>query len=322
MLITDNDIVTLADLNAVDPEVGTLSKAMPNVPPITGPESVIRQAADHVCRMIESQWQNFSGYLMSPGNSANQVAAVMNVYSTSVTRPRFRQNMVVAIEPDPTKHHIRECIKYYSLYAMFRSQYHRKIDDRFGLKMNFYDGEYKRAWQRFQATGCPIVLSPLVCPGAVREYQAGTWGNSNVTAGSSGSTETGNEYDVVISYVGQAYTSWTKPNNSESAPSAIVTIQASEGQVLTVDISTLNPPNGNMPNVGTADGVYSPMPATGWLIYAAPTGQTPVLQTSSPIAIGTQSYTLPNAPVTNGQTVGVGQFPDYNYAWVRVLNRA
>jgi len=325
MLLTDNDIITLDDLQAVDPEVGLIEKNLPNVPPMVGPESIARQAADHVTRMIESQFQNFSGYLMSPGNSANQIAAVMNVYSTSVTRPRMRMNQVVAVEPDPTKRHIKECIKYYALYAFFRSQYHRKVptDDRFAMKMEFYDGEYQRAWQRLQATGCPIVLTPLVCPGAIREYQTGTWGDSNVTAGGSGSTETGNEYDVVITWTGQAYSSWSQPNNSESAPSAIVTIQATEGQVLTIDISTLNPPNAAVPNVGTADGIYSPMPATGWNVYVAVTGNTPLLQNSTPIAIGTTSYTLPNAPVTtNGKTVGVGQFPDYNYAWVRVRNRA
>lgn len=330
MFITDADAVSVADLEAVDPEVLTLANQVKNGTPLVGPESIIRQANDHACHEITAKFQGYSGYLVSgPGGFANHLAAITNNYSTTISRPRMRLNQIVSVEPDPSKRLVKNWIKYLSLQFFYRSVYHRFMgsgnkgtnDDRLAYKMYAYEEEAKNSWNRLEWAGLPLVLVPLCAPGAVREYQAGVWSASNVTAGGSGSLETGNQYDVVITWTGLTYQSYKQPMNSESAPSAIQSVQTAAGQYLTVSIATLNPPNGIMPNVGVSDGAYSPMPALGWNIYAGVSGGPLYLQTSSPIPIATTSYTFSEVPGVNSMTVGVGQAPDFNYAFNRVLQR-
>src|SRR5690348_12048423 len=107
MLLTDSDIISTADLIATDPEVGSLPGVLgSNVPPMVGPESVIRQAADHTAQLIGATFQSFSGYMVSPGLSASHVAAVMNIQNTAIARPRVRPQQVCALEPDPTKRYV------------------------------------------------------------------------------------------------------------------------------------------------------------------------------------------------------------------------
>jgi hypothetical protein len=322
MFITDSDCITATDLAAVDPEVTSLQPVLQG-PAIVGPESIIRQAVEDCCQEIIARYQGYSGYLVSgPGGYANHLAAVTNIYSTSISRPRMRLNQVVILESDPAKGLVRRWMIYRALTFFFRSLYHRKIDDRYEAKMNFYEAEAKKSWQRIEWAGIPIVLVPLAAPGAIREYQAGTWGQSNVTATGSGSSDPGSQYDVVITWTGQEYQNYRNHNNSESAPSIIASIQVPAGEFVQVSLSGLNPPNGVMPDVGVADGAYSPMAATGWNIYAGISGTTLCLQNSTPIAIGTTTHTLSAVPGVNSMTVGVGQYPDFSYSFNRVLQRA
>jgi hypothetical protein len=322
MFITDSDCITATDLTAVDPEVTTLQPVIQG-PAIVGPASVIRQAVEDCCQEIVARYQGYSGYLVSgPGGYANHLAAITNNYSTSISRPRMRLNQVVVLEPDPAKGLVRRWLIYRALSFFFRALYHRKIEDRYESKMNFYEAEAKKSWQRIEWAGIPIVLTPLCAPGAIREYQAGTWGQSNVSATGSGSSDPGNQYDVVITWTGQSYLNYRKPNNSESAPSIIASIQVPAGEYLEVSLSGLNPPNGIMPDVGVADGAYSPMAAMGWNIYAGISGTALCLQNATPIPIATTTYTLSAVPGVNSMTARVGQSPDFSYAFNRVLQRA
>jgi len=172
-----------------------------------------------------------------------------------------------------------------------------------------------------------VVIQPLACPGAVREFQAGTWGTANLSGTGSGSTETGNPaYDVAITWVAiPGYISQVNRGNSESAPSATATgFNVPAGQFLTVSIASLNPPTGTIPSaVGTASGIYTPLGATHWNIYAGKTGGTLYLQNPSPIPVATQSYALTGVvQQVNSNPVWVGQAPDYNYAFQNMLFRA
>lgn len=321
MLLTDSDIITQADLAAYDPEVDSLS-AEKFMPAISGTSSVIRDACMDACHQLTRNFQSYSGYMTSPGaaNAAN--AAILNAYSTAVGRGRVRMNQVVMSEPDPARQMYVDWLKYSALYRFYRAVFHRKVDDRFEKKMNLYAAESQRAREYCDNTGLPIVLTPLACPGAVREYQNGTWGQSNVTAGGTGSPETGSPYDVAITYTGAAFGSWANTNSAESAPSAKVTVQAMAGQVIMVSIASLNPPAGLNPNLGTADSIYSPMPATGWNIYAGPSGGTLCLQNMSVLPLATKTFTFPSAPAVNGMTLPIGQAPLYYFWFVRTFSRA
>lgn len=329
MFLSDSDCLVTNDLAMVDAEVISLPQNQGIIlPPLEGPDSIIRKAAEDTCREIQSIFQNFSGYMTAPGLNAAHIAAVLNINSTAVSRPRQRIQQVVGVNPDPTKHQVKDYIRYRALYNFFRALFHHFVGngnkgDRYEVKMNFYKEEARLAWQRLEAVGLPIVLIPLACPGSIRDVNNGTWDDSNVTAGGSGSTETGNDYDVAITYVGANYQSWSVRQNSESAPSAKQTIQATAGQVVSVSISTLVPPNGQQQSIlGLSDGVYTPMAATGWNVYVGLTGSTLYLQNSTPIPIGTTSYTLADAPtLKNGMPVGVGQAEDMNFAAFRITRR-
>lgn len=323
MLFTDSDIVTPADLAAVDQEVSKDATTL-NVT-LAGPGSIIRRAVEEAGTELVASFQNFSGYLVGLGISANHVAAVLNTLTTAINRPRARLNQVVALDPDRTHLAMKRWIEYRALTGFYRAIYHRKLEDRFEKKMNNYRAEATTAWNNLTANGLPIVLQPLAAPGAIRELNSGTWGASNVSAGGSGSSDAGSTYDVAITWVNsQGYVSWANNGNSESAPGAkAIGIAVASGQVLTVTLAGLNPPNGTIPqNLGTADGIYTPQPASGWNVYVGTTGQTLWLQNSTPIAIATTSYTLANAPTLSGNPMGTGQHPDYNFAFQDVVWRA
>jgi hypothetical protein len=327
MLLTDSDILTPEALAAVDPEVSS-PKIQEFAPPLEGPHSIISKTAYQACHFLTSMFQGFSGYLMAPGSSANHIAAVMNVSSTGISRPRVRMNQVVAEDPDPAKRIVRTWMEYEALYRFFQALFHRKMDDRFEKKMLHYASERSDAWSMIENCGLPVVIQPLPCPAAIREYNSGSWGISNVTAGGTGSTEAGNSYDVAIAYTAPSYLppgqtlNGFDRGNGESAASAKVTIAAAAGQVLTVSIASLNPPTGMNPAVGTADGVFSQLPAVGWQVYVGLSGASLYLQNATPIPIATKTFTLPDAPVLSGFGPTLGQSADYNYAFVRTLMRA
>jgi hypothetical protein len=322
LLFTDSDIITPGDLAVVDQEVITDATAL-NVT-LSGPGSIIRRAVEEAGTEITAAFQNFSGYLVGLGISANHVAAVLNTLTTAINRPRARLNQVCALDPDPTHLHMKRWLEYRALTGFYRSLYHRKVEDRFEKKMNNYRAEANFAWSNLTSNGLPIVLQPLACPGALRELGSGTWGPSNVSASGTGSSEIGHVYDVAITWVNsQGYVSWANNGNGESAPSAIVTLSAITRSVLTLALAGLNPPNGTIPqNLGTADGIYTPQPATGWNVYVGITGQTLWLQNATPIPIATTGYTLADAPTLTGNPMGQGQHPDYHFAFQQVLWRA
>lgn len=110
-------------------------------------------------------------------------------------------------------------------------------------------------------------------------------------------------YDVAVTWVEQTrYLSPKTKGNSESAPSARATgISVTTANVLHVDISVLNPPNGLNPlNSALGQGLVIPGIASGWNVYVGAQGGTLFLQNATPIAIGTTGYTLAGAPVLSG----------------------
>jgi hypothetical protein len=322
MLITDRDYIAMSDLLAIDPEIGSVSMANKIV--VDGPNSIIRKGIEEIGITLTARFQNFSGYLIGLGVSSNHAAAVFNTLSTSVSRPRMKLTQVVAVSPDPSKLQFMTWTQYHILYLFYRAAFSRKIDDRFEKKMNLYKDEAARYWGYLEATGIPVVTSPLPCPGAIREFNSGSWGSANVTCGGAGSDEQGASYSVAITWVNvPKYQSYANTGNGESGPSAFVEATPLAGQVITASITGLNPPNGMAAKIGVSDGVYSPLQATHWNVYVGRDGdQNLWLQNANPIPVGTQSFTLPNAPLLSGNALISGQSEDFNYAFQNVLSRA
>jgi hypothetical protein len=323
MLLTDSDIITAADLAVLDPECLKVaaSQQMPIV--VEGPGSIIRHTIEECCTELLAKFQNFSGYLVSPGINLNHVAAVMNILSTAINRPRMRLNQVVATQPDPSKPAMQHWLEHAALRNLYRAAFARfsANEDRYQRKMEWWDAETKTAWLRLINQGIPIVLQPLPCPGAVREYNAGAFDGSCLAAAGTGSSDPGQTWELAITWVGAAYGSANNKNNNESAGSAAAQVVTSSGQVITVSIANLNPPAATLPPIGTADNIYNQVAATGWNVYAGNVGGPYFLQNATPIPLSTSSYTLANAPVLSGTTLQAGQFPDYNFAFQNVLMR-
>lgn len=327
MLFTDSDIITAADLLAVDGEAQRVASSEQPPLALEGAGSIIRNAVEEAGQEIRARFQNFSGYLVSPGINVNHVAAVLNILSTAINRPRMRLNQVVAWDPDPAKGLFKNWLRYRALFQLYRNAFSRflKNTDRYERKMLLYEDQAKTQWSRLTADGIPVVLIPLPCPGAVRELGAGTFGTSNVTVGGSGSTEPGASYVVAITWVVQpAYVSASNKGNAESAGSAQIAAAPTIGQRITVNTIGLNSPSSTLPAVGTADGLYTQMAATHWNVYvgASTAGSPLYLQNGTPLPLSTTSYTLTDKPVLSGAVLTPGQFADYNFAFQNMLHRA
>lgn len=325
MLFTDSDIITADQIAVLDPECKAVAASEKPSIVLEGDNSIIRHTIDEAGNQLESKYQNFSGYLISPGINLNHAAAVMNILSTAINRPRMRLNQVVAVPPDPTKSALQRWLEAYALRNLYRAAFARfsKNEDRYQKKFEFWDSEAQTAWSRLISQGIPVVLQPLPCPGALREFGAGLFQDGAVTAGGSGSTDPGDRYGVAITWTGSAYVSPSNKNNAESAGSARVFVTTTAGQLLSVSISALTPPGATLPAVGTADNIYTQQAATGWNIYASGPGASGMyLQNASPIPVATKSFTLPDKPVLTGPILTAGQFPDYNFAFQNMLHRA
>lgn len=321
MLFTDADCVTLADLKSLDSEVARIAQSE-NLT-VEGDGSIIRRSIEEMGQDLKSKLQSFTGYVVGIGSSANHIAAVMNIASGSVSRPILRLNQVVVGEPDPAKTEFKRWAEYSALADFYRTVVLRKVNDKHEHKMDLYRDMADRAWSILSACGIPLVMIPLPAPGAIREYNSGSWGVANLSAGGSGSTDSGAIYDVVVTWTGAAYVSPSVRSNSESCPSAIASVTTTAGQIVSVNIASLNPPSGTFPSaLGTADGIHSPMLAAGWNIYVGLTGQTLYLQNSSPIPIATKTHALSNTPVLSGAQPGAGQASDFNFAVQSILQRA
>lgn len=322
MLFTDGPFVTANDLNIVDGEFSAV--AAKNGLIVDGSaNSILTRSLSELGNDFTSRIQNFSGYLVGIGVNSNHVAAVLNILSTAINRPRALLHQITVKEPDPTRLTFKRWAEYYCLEAFYRALFARLINDRFEKKMNLYTAERKRMWKIVEGNGFPVVLSPLSCPGATLEYGAGVWGASNVTAAGSGSGDTGHTYDVSITWICQPqYVNGQTQNGCESAGSAVVTQAVAAGQFLTINISSLNPPSGQMPNaIGTSNGVYAPLQATGWNLYVGITGQTLYQQNASPYPLTTTSHTLSAPPTLSGFAQNAGQPAQYDFSFQNILWR-
>ena len=323
-LLIDQDFVTQADMIAIDGETAEVADAEGLT--IGGDGGIVRQAWDECSDELMEGWQAFGGDIIAwPGTLTTYGAF-------GICRPRLRLNQIVVNSPyELRRAPLYRWMIYSALVAFYRSAASRRSVDRYEKKWNNYAAEVKRRWQMLTGTGLPMVALPLACPGAVHELMAGAWSASNVAAVAGGTMAAETVFDIAITWVdGTQYISPQNTQNCESGPSATVTLTVPAGQVLQVSTTGLNPPNKTsaMLKRGIADGPYMTRTATGWNVYAGPTGGALALQNAAPIPVATHTYTLADAPIAAAPGVdGVGapmldgQFPDANYTFMRVCQR-
>jgi len=295
---TDSDFIDSQDMAGLDSEVVTVAQA--ENPPIVldaiagqlAP-SLCQSAVDECGRFVMNQGQAFSGFMPPFMMPYNQTAAVIQMVGPSVNRTRYSLSQIVVSAPLAGYMSDLKCWAVYcALYQFYRTAFYRRMNDRYEKKMEMFEREIKlKYWPRVWNTGMPISNTPLVCPGAVHEFNAGTWGPSNVSSTAGTNVNAAGEYDVAITWVDQSkYVSPSSNGNAESGPSAAMTILVSLGL-----------------------GVITPGNATGWNVYVGVTDSVPYymwLQNPVPIPIGTLSYTLAGPPVLSGSILMSGQLPD------------
>jgi hypothetical protein len=239
---------------------------------------------------------------------------VMSLYSESANRPRINLSQVVADNPDypGVWSELRRWLVFKTLTVFYRNASRRADVDRYRTKRDEYADEVRRMyWPRLVRSGIPIVGTPIPRPAAMFEVGSGTWGSANVTV--TGATGTTANYDIAITY-------YCSQNSSakESALSDSVTVQAASGQSINIDISTLNPPNGQYRPSATSRIAINPGNATSWRIYAGTSGGTLYQQADIPIATKTYSLTVPFSGTVAASN---GQWADLYFTLQNVLFR-
>jgi len=328
-LFTDLDFVSSADMLALDPEITKVAAA--EFITIDTPSGIAAQACDEVGQKILVEAQAFSGFMPPFAMPYNQTAAVLNLVGPTINRSRVTLNQVIVTGANPTETSVAKpsALKryaiYFALYMFYRAAFYKKMNDRYDNKRKMYEAEIrKKYWPRLFNQGVPICYKPLACPGAIHEWNVGVWDVTRVSAVAGVNTNAPTSYDVAITWVDNTrYLTPINKGNSESAPSARVSgFSVPTGDVLNIDISVLNPPNGMNPlNTALGQGLVIPGIASGWNIYVGTQGGTLYLQNSIPIPILTTAYSLPGAPVLSGYAADTGQYFDACFTLQKTLMR-
>jgi hypothetical protein len=321
MLLTDSDLITIDSLLSIDSEAQTVAAKSSPAISLTGARSVANIAWREVASKISAANQTYAVFQSQTGVSPAHTATIANTGVMSSTQPRVRLSQVVAHDYAfaNSQSPIQQFAAMYALYVLYRDASGRMDkNDRLQTKMLRFLDASRSIWSQFVQTGLPTVLRPLECPGALHAFNAGIWNSSCVSA-AAGSGSAGS-WDVAITYYDSSlYTSQAAKGNGESGPSSYLTVQTTAGQVITLNITGLIPPNGSMDPIGTSQGVMLPLTATHWNVYAGASGGPLWYQGSIPIA--TKTYTFAGAPVQSGTVLQLGQYPDRNLLWYPTVGR-
>lgn len=320
MLLSDQLVVSQASISAVDSQASTIASAEGIA--LAGTYGIFQRATDECIEHLLSQAQSFSTYYGDGSASAAHNAAVSNVGGSRNTRARTSP-FQIAFSSDTGGQWstLQLWATMVSLRLLYRSALNNNLIDHYAKKVDFLDEEIKKLyWPQLRNKGIPILFQPLPRPAAVRNLNPGTWSASNLSA-SAGSGSAGT-WDVQITYVDQVgnqpYGNAANDNNAESAPSEIATIVTSGSQNVVASIVSLNPPTGWVDRLDI--GLFVPRSASGWNVYAGPTGSTLTLQNvTAPIPVATKTFSF---PVLGGvYPVSTGQKRDSNLFFFPYFNR-
>jgi hypothetical protein len=328
MLWTDKIFITVDDLTRIDSETQKVADAEEIT--LTGDNGQIRAGVEEAANELQKLIIAFGGYLNSGDLTANHLAAVLNVGIGNSVRMKAGLNQIcVSGDTSTSWNWIKQWAIFWTLRVFYRNAFARTVNDRYEKKMNIYKDEIiRRVQPTLFALGAPIVLRPLYAPAAYFTRNAGSWDSSNVElVAGAGTLDNTHSCDVVVTFVDMSqanlYNSPTNVGNAESELSDRITQVMNTGEVLEVDITSLNPPTGAQDPSQILVVVISPLKATHWNIYVSATpGGTLYLQNSQPIPIATKTYTFTGNPVFSGYMSGIGQYPDRRLSLVPMRQRA
>jgi len=284
---------------------------------ITGANSIVRRGLEAAGEKILSAQGTFSQYGSVGGITAGHLSAVLNVGgSGSISSSRVALSQVVVSGPNTGVWSRTETwANWFCLAQLYRSAVNKRSNDRYLLKLEEAERQRDVAWARIFESGIPTLVRPLSRPAALYTLAPGTWGTANLSSvGGSGTVD--DNVSVVVTF-----TSTDVTTNNESHPSEVAVQATTTGNVIKVDITSLNPPDGTQSLAERSQAITAPLQATGWNVYAVIEGGVLTLQNSSPIAIATKTYTFPDNPTTSGAAVAVGQSPERNLAFQNVALR-
>lgn len=322
MLFTDSDVVTLADLQTKDSEVPSVASLSDPAIPVEGAGSAIRDAWSEAKNKILAGQQIYgSSYGVPPGSSAALQAIMYGVPPGAIRSRIFAEQIVVDDGLANSSSALKDWLVYDTLHRFYTNASERFVkEDRFAMKAERYGKSACGAWSRFSRIGLSIIRQPLSAPGALHDSKAmGTV--FDLVTSVSGESGSGMDADVAITWVnGNAYVSPVQPNKGESGPSARVTFTIPVNSLLNVSIADLIPPDGTSPYDAFADGILAPLAATHWNVYAGVTGGTLFLQNSTPIPLGTETWS--GYPVLSGFRASTGQVRDIRLPFRNLFHRA
>ena len=327
MLWTDGVFIATSDLTRIDSEVVRVAAAEDIA--LDGVNGLLRGVVEEVSHEMTKMVIAFGGYLNSGDLSANHMAAVLNVgIGNSVRQKIGLQQIVVSGDVPGQWGWIKQWVVFWALKIFYRNAFARVGGDRYKDKMEFYRDEIqRRVVGNLWSLGVPMVIRPLSRPAALFDQNSGSWGGDNVMlVPGSGTMTSDDSCDVAISYVDMSqanfYVDSSHRNNAESHPSEVVTQAMEADKVLSVNISSLNPPSGAEHPSQLLVVVISPLKATHWNVYVGHSGGTLYLQNSAPIPISTTSYTLGGDPTFSAPTSQIGQYCDRRLSLLPTRQRA
>lgn len=305
MLFTDSDLLTAADLAALDPEVHDVAAAEGLI--IEGDGSILRQAWDECADDILGRMEAFGGRLVTGGGGQVSRVALSQIVATDA----YARKLSV----------LQRWVLYRALVLFFRAATSRALNDRHAVKMAQYMADAANQWKVLWRRGLPVVWAPLPCPGAVHEWGAGEWTPEHVSSVQAG-TSPEVVLQVAITWVDETrYQGTGNKGNAESGPSRVVTFVLPADERLKVSIAGLQASDGE-PRLRSAGEIsFRTLQATGWNIYAGLVDGPLWLQNATPVPVGQIEYTLADLPVVDGVMLQPGQAPDVHLAWQNVLQR-
>src|ERR1017187_6536509 len=111
MLFTDRMFCNLTSLSYIDSELAQVAAAEKLTVDNTE-ASVLWHYTLGAGEEFLSKIQNFSGYLVGVGANSNHAAAVMNILSTAINRPRALLQQITVAEPDATSRSFARWCRY------------------------------------------------------------------------------------------------------------------------------------------------------------------------------------------------------------------
>lgn len=303
-LFTDADLVAVADLSALDSEIDTIAAAE-GLAASTFISQAWEECADAVSAVLSAR---------DSGGSDPVLAGI--------TGARVSLSQIVTSGNMRAMSALSRWALYVALKLFYRAASNRKLTDRMTTKLERAIADSSDAWGRVKGIGLGYVYAPLPCPGAVREYGAGVFAPSAVTAVTGGSSAATASYYVAVTWIdGSSYVSSAARGNAESGPSAMLSVAVLTGKTIAVSVAGVIPPSGAAAPAPQAGRAIARRTATGWNVYVGTSADRMYLQNGAPIPVATLSYTLAGNPVLSGAELWPGQVPDATFQVDSVVSR-